>query len=90
MGRWKFLWASKLWKLPAQLASIDFSQSFSPDPMNTMEAWSTALYVFETYNLPKLRKEKEKNSWDVLTTAALTFHKIIASMTQQNLLRYKQ
>ena len=29
-------------------------------PMNTMEAWSTALYVFETYSLPKLRKEKEK------------------------------
>ena len=31
MGRWKLLRASKFNKLPAQLASIDFSQSFTPE-----------------------------------------------------------
>ena len=34
MGRWKLLRASKFWKLPAQLASTDFSQSFTPDVKN--------------------------------------------------------
>ena len=31
MGQRKLLRASKFWKLPAQLASIDFSQSFTPE-----------------------------------------------------------
>ena len=37
MGQWKFVRASKFWKLPAQLASTDFGQSFTPESIKRLQ-----------------------------------------------------
>ena len=61
VGQWKYVQASKFWKLPAQLASTDFGQSFTP-----VNSVSTTANIWEIMNRAKIEFYGKLVKWLLL------------------------